>query len=381
MTVPRSTAYASGAWRSHEPPKVAIFAQDLADGGAERVLANIANGLVQSGVSVDLVLVRHSGKYLDQLDRGVRVVCLGTERVLKSIVALKRYLERAQPNAMLSALPHVNIAAIIAAKMARSRTKVVVSEHSYPSYARRYSGLRLIRFAYRIVPVAYRLADAVVAVSDGVANDLVDTFRVPRRKVYRIYNPIVTDEEILAPASVPHPWLAKGAPPVVLGIGRLAPVKDFDTLIRAFAILRKSIDARLIILGEGGLRGALEQTAVKLGIAEDVLLPGFVSDPTLWLSRAAVFVSTSVSESFGNAIVEALACGIPVVATDCPCGPREILEGGKWGALVPVGDADAVAGALMSAIASPPEPSALKARARQFGITASIQRYNSILTA
>ena len=360
--------------------KVTIFSQDLAGGGAERVLVNIANGLAEMGVPVDLLLVRPVGPFVNYVSRRVKVIPLETKRVLNSIGALRRYIVANQPYSLLSALPHANVAAVIAARASGIGTKVVISEHSVPSFAMQRSSRRMIRWSYRVAPLVYPWADVVVAVSDGVAADLSSTLRVPPEKITRIYNPIATElPEAGVAASPPHPWLAEDQPPVIMAMGRLAPVKDFSTLLRGFAILRRTLHARLIILGEGPLRYELMELADTLGIKADLALPGFVDNPLSWLRHAAVFAATSISESFGNAIVEALLCGTPVVATDCPFGPREILNGGQFGTLVPVGNPELLAAGLYQMIRCPPCSDLLKKHAQRFGVARAVNEYARLL--
>jgi glycosyltransferase involved in cell wall biosynthesis len=216
----------------------------------------------------------------------------------------------------------------------------------------------------------------VVAVSSGVAEDLVATTGLRREHITVIHNPVVTPElEERAQAPLEHAWFAPGEPPVVLSVGRLVAPKDYPTLVRAFARVRAVRPARLVILGEGSQREALLALAAKLGIADDVTLPGFVANPFAYVSRCAVFALSSAWEGFGIVLVEALALGCPVVSTDCPSGPAEILEHGSHGLLVPVGDDEAMAQAILSAIEAPGDPERRKARAAEFAVDQAVDRY------
>src|SRR4051794_39910981 len=230
---------------------------------------------------------------------------------------------------------------------------------------------------------AYGQADAVVAVSDGVADALARVTGLPRGRIRTVHNPVVGPElEALSREPVAHPWLAPGEPPVVLSAARLTEQKDLPTLLRAFARLRAGRTARLLILGDlptpertaariGELRGLAE----RLGVGADVDLPGYVANPYAYMARARLFVLSSAWEGFGNVLVEAMACGCPVVSTDCPSGPAEILDGGRYGPLVPVGDDAALAAAMGRVLAASPDPATLRARAAEFTVERATDDY------
>ncbi|WP_207477673.1 glycosyltransferase [Arenibaculum pallidiluteum] len=369
----RATATASRA--ASRRRRIAVFLQDLYGGGAERVMLLLAGAIARRGVDVDLVLIRREGAYLEQVPPGVRVHELGTRRMSKSVGALARYLRAERPEAVLTALVHVNVGALLAAMLA-GRTRVIVTEHNQIS--RNYAALRspLLRAAYRLVPQLYRRAARIVAVSSGVADDLHRFSGLDRRRIDVVHNPIVAaDLPARAAEPVSHPWLRPGQPPVVMAVGRLNPQKDFETLIRAFAALRARRAARLIILGEGDERAALQRLAGELGVANEVDMPGFVDNPYAHMAKASLFVLSSRFEGLPTVLVEAMACGTPVVATDCPSGPREILEDGALGGLVPVGDADALALAMEQALDAPVTAERLKARASDFAVERAVDRY------
>lgn len=360
---------------AQRPPKVAVFLPSLQGGGAERAMATLANGFAQRGLLVDMVLATAEGPYLAELSSSVRVVDLGAKRVLLSLPALVRYLRHERPDALLSALSHANVAAIAAHRLAGSQARLVVSERIHVSTlmatvsrAAAYGTTRLMRWTYR-------RADAVVTVSMGVADDLIAAIGIPRDRLRVVYNPVVDDRLLaLSAAPVHHPWFTAGAPPVVLATGRLTAQKDFPTLLRAFAVVRAQRPVRLIILGEGELRGELESLAVGLGVADDVALPGFVENPFAWMRRASLFALSSAFEGLPGVLIQAMACGTPVVSTDCPSGPSEILENGRWGRLVPVGNVQALADAMLAALddSRPPD---VAARAREFGLDQAVAGY------
>jgi len=358
--------------------KVALFLPSLRGGGAERVMVNLARGFAERGLAVDLVLARAEGPYLAEVPSSVRAVDLGARRVLYALPGLLRYLRRERPHAMLSALNHANVVAIWAWLLSGVETRLVVSEHSTLSRSTENASSLRRRFIPLLIKRFYPRTDAVVTVSRGVAEDLVAQTRLPAEKVKVIYNPVVTPE-LFAKAEEPldHPWFRPGEPPVIVGVGRLTAAKDFPTLLRAFALVRQDRPARLVILGEGEDRPELETLVRELGVERDVALPGFVDNPYKYMKRAAVFVLSSQWEGFGMVLVEAMALGTPVVSTDCPSGPAEILEGGKWGRLVPVGKPGQLAGAIMAVLKGErcdPSP-----RVSSFSIEAITDEYIQLL--
>jgi glycosyltransferase involved in cell wall biosynthesis len=296
--------------------------------------------------------------------------------ILAAAPALARYLVRERPDALLSALSYSNLTALWARERAGVPVRVVVSEHNTLSERARHARARRWRVLPKLEARWYPRADAILAVSEGVADDLARTARLPRERIAVTYNPVIGDDvERSARESVDHPWLQPGEPPVVLGVGKLKPQKAFDVLLRAFARLRAERRARLVILGEGSERRALQQLAGELGVADDVALPGFVANPFAWMARCAVFALSSAWEGLPSVLIEALACGCPVVSTDCPSGPAEILGPDRLGALVPVGDADALARAIALALSEPSDPAARRARARDFSVDRVAPRY------
>lgn len=360
--------------------RICLFLQDLAGGGAERMILHLAEGMAERGHPLDLVLVRPEGPYMSHVPGNVRMIPLDCTRTASSIWPLARYLRAEKPVAMLSALAHVNIAAILAVLVARSGTRLVISERNTISFDAHSSSSFPIRMAHRLVPILYRKADAVVAVSKGVANDLAAYARLPLQRIDVINNPVITPQFAALSRECPkHPWLTLQQPPVILGVGRLSPQKDFSTLIEAFAIVNQRRSARLLILGEGPCRAELEDLASRLNLADSVAMPGFIENPYAYMFRAAVFALSSRWEGSPNALVEAMACGTPVVATDCESGPREILQDGRLGHLVPVADARGLAEGLLDTLARPPCREALIARGRDFTVDRAVDGYLDVL--
>lgn len=356
---------------------IALFTTYLGSGGAERVTVNLARGFRDHGLKVDLILTR-SGPRQYEVPNGVRLIDISVSRIYYALPGIIRYLKQAQPDIVLSAGAAVNVTVLLAWRIARSRARIFVAEHITQSEATRNSRDWRVKLLPAFIRKTYPWADGIIAVSKGTADDLIKIADIPEHKLRIIYNPVVSGE-IFTKAEQPlvHPWFRKGEPPVILAAGRLTLQKDYTTLIRAFALVRKERPARLMILGEGRDRAQLEILVRELGLEEEVALPGFVDNPYRYMKRAAVFVLSSRWEALPTVLIEAMACGCPVVSTDCPSGPAEILENGKWGRLVPVGDTEALADAIIKTLEEP-SPNAA-ARIREFSIDHAVQRYMRVL--
>ena len=331
--------------------KIALFAPSLVGGGAERVMVNLARGMVEQGKDVDLVLAKAEGPYLADVPSDVRVVDLNAKRVLTSLPALVRYLRQERPVALLSALDHANIVALWAVWLARVNTRVVVSVHNTISRDSENAATLRGKLGPRLIKLFYPSAYKVVVVSEAAKEDLLLATGLSPESVMVILNPVVTPD-LFEKARLPlrHPWFACGEPPVILGVGRLTKQKDFPTLISAFAVLRQQFEARLMIIGEGEERQKLENMVAELGLGEDVSLPGFDENPYAYMAHAKVFVLSSLYEGLPTVLIESLAVGTPIVSTDCPSGPREILDNGRYGTLVPVGDKQAIAQSVLTVL-------------------------------
>ena len=353
--------------------KLAFFLPNLGGGGAERMMMNLAQGLVERGLTLDMVLAKAEGPYLSTLPDGVRVVDLKAGSVVRSVPGLVRYLREEQPEVLLSTLHYANLAALTARRLAGTRTRVFLREANMLSVGN--SGTFKNRTILTLVKRLYPWSSGVVAVSEGVAADVKAFVNIPEEKVHTVYNPVVTDDLCRqCEAPVAHRWLETDVP-VFLGVGRLTEQKDFTTLIRAFAEVRSRREARLIILGEGEQRAKLQGLVAELGLAQEVDLPGFVDNPFAFMSRASVFVLSSAWEGLPGVLIQALACGCPAVSTDCPSGPHEVLEGGRYGKLVPVGDVAAMTDAMLHTLETPLRSEDLKRRAQAFSVAASTRAY------
>jgi len=331
---------------SHQE-KVAFFLPSLEGGGAERVVVNLIKEFVKREIKVELVLANTSGPYLIEVSQGVKVFDLKSARVLFALPKLIKYLKTEKPDILVSSLSHANIIAILANKLAKTRVRILVREDTTLSL----SSVDSVSFKTKIMPllmkIFYRWADLIIAVSKGVKDDLVSFAKLPSHKIEVIYNPVITPELFTkAKESVDHPWFSPNSVPIILGAGRLTKAKDFPTLLKAFALVRKEIDSRLVILGEGEERKNLEKLAKELGIEGYLWMPGFVDNPYKYMSKASVFVLSSIYEGLPTVLIEALALGCQVVSTDCKSGPREILDDGKSGKLVPAGNYKELAHAI-----------------------------------
>lgn len=361
--------------------RIAVLMQNLG-GGLETVVLNTLKGLTRYPCTIDLVVDCTEGLDANKIPAGVRIIDLKTpidarlKSSLRLLFPLIRYLRQEKPTVLFSHLIFVNVVAVIARAIAGVPLNLTLVEHNLlfqNSNKQDEPNSNLLPLAMHWL---YPKADRVVAVSGGMASALEQWLRLPKETVEVIYNPVIDDELLdKAIAPVQHPWFAPDRPPVFLAVGRLVKAKDFPTLIQAFAQLRQHRDAKLVILGEGDRRFELEAMVKALDLATEVALPGFVKNPYAYMSRARAFVLSSRWEGLPTVLIEAIACGCQVVSTDCPHGPREILAGGKYGRLVPVGDVTALAEAMQLTLDTPIDPDLLKLRAQDFSIDRAVAQY------
>ena len=333
------------------------------------------------GHNVDLVLMDGTRRRFEsELAPTVRIVDLRRPRLWTSLPAFWLYLRRGRPDVVFSSMPLANGIAAWASRLLLRGPRVIVSERNAlllvmgelesPSAARlRY------KIMMRIIRYSYRFASAVVAISDGVAQQVRSIPGLSAEKVHVIYNPAYPERiEDLLSEKPDHPWLANLDTPIVLGVGRLVKQKDFETLLRAVEIVSRRRDVRLVLVGDGEERENLEKLASTLDFLDRFSLHGFCENPLPMMRGASVFVLSSFQEGFGNVLVEAMACGTPVVSTDSP-GPREILSDGRYGPLVPVGDPEMLAVAIEQQLDQPTPAYQLQARAREFSLEVSADAY------
>ncbi len=325
---------------------------------------------------MDLLKVRGHGPTLDQIPVGVSVVDLDCGHTYGCIPSLVRYLRKKQPVVMLSDKDRVNRTALLARWIAGTSTRLTFSSGTTISIDLATRG-RLERWIQReSMRRLYPFADQVIVTSLGVADDMADYTGLARELIRVVPSPVVPSRLFSDRLPRPgHPWLGQPETPLILGAGELCSRKDFATLLRAFARVRSQRPCRLMILGQGRARERLLALAAELGVAGDVDLPGFVPEPYAYMAHADLFAFTSRWEGLGFVIIEALAVGTPVAATDCPSGPREILQDGQIGPLVPVGDDAALAQAIMQTLDAPPPRGKLQAAARPYEIEASTDAY------
>jgi len=398
--------------------RVAFYLADLKGGGVQKVTLALARGMAERGLAVELLACDASGPLREEIPPGAELVTLEAAPALRArlapfaadpgaaaallrpvllprrvsatlpfLPALADRLRRAPPDALASATPFLNLEAIWARALARARVRLLVTDHVAPSQKLTDSPNWRQRYLPALIRRSYPAADAIGAVCDALGDDLAGATGLPRSRIVTLYNPVVSPEiAVRAREPLAHPWFAPGAPPVLLGAGRLGEQKDFATLVRAFARVRSQRAARLVILGAAKdapktaeRQAELRELAQALGVAADVEMPGFAANPFAYMARAAVFVLSSRFEGLGNVLIEAMACGCPVASTDCPVGPAEILENGRFGPLAPVGDDVRLAEAIARALDEPPAADALRARAQQFSVERAVDRYLSVL--
>lgn len=340
------------------------------------MMLNLSSAFADLDFEVDLVLAKAEGPYIDDVPDGVRIIDFGTNRVMKSLPRLTHFLRKSNPDVVLSAMDHANIVAILAKKFADVDAKVLVSTHSMLTHSSIGSSdyrQRLVPFLVRWI---YPMADEIICVSKAVRESLISITNVQMDRTHVIYNPIPTAQlRTLSKCDIDHPWFTPGGAPIILGVGRLVHEKDFSTLIQAISLIKPMRPVRLVILGEGKERPKLENLIERLDLLEEVTLPGFTKNPYAYMSRASALVLTSLWEALGLVLIEAMACGTPVVSTDCPGGPPEILNHGQYGSLVPIRDPEKLASVILCTIESPTPSDLLKCRADDFSLEKIAHQY------
>ena len=380
-----------------KPLRIALVIPHLGGGGAERSVLKLARGLIERGHAVDILVFKKMDTYADEFppqarqfilkpgrvngfrDRirlarrfGFRILRFLRRDLLGDARSVAAYIDEERPDCILPSLPRAKSAVLLALCFTNMNPVTIPTVHSVLMNRKR-------RFR-KLYSILFPKADHIVTVSDGVADNAALKLGIPRERISRIHNPAdIAEIELLARAVPDHPWMSDDDPPIILSAGRLARVKDFPTLLRAFRRVSRNREVRLIILGEGSWRNRLGNMIRKMGLQEKVSLPGWVSNPYAFMSRASMFVLSSKFEGLGNVLIEALACGCPCVSTNCPAGPAEILDNGRFGPLVPVGNDSALAEAMERVLDSPPDKDALLARAQEFSFDASVELYERMI--
>ena len=320
------------------------------------MIANLCHALVDAPIDLDVLLIKARGPYVDRLPDSANIISLRARHSLTSVWEVSRYLKQERPDALLAIKHRGILAALRAKQLARTDTPISGRIGTTVSAALANKSSRRRQRWYTAMRKHYPKLEQLIAVSQGVADDMLAITGMSESRVTVVRNPTITPDMLAAATeSADHPWLsADSTVPVIMGVGRLTEQKDFATLIAAFARVRLQREARLIILGDGGLRSEMISQATTLGVEAHIALPGFQNNPWAWMSRASVFVLSSRWEGSPNTLTEAMALGIPVVSTDCPSGPRELLDGGRVAPLVEMGDSEVLASTLLSVLAEPP---------------------------
>jgi glycosyltransferase involved in cell wall biosynthesis len=365
---------------SNPPTKkrICIFPDRIDDGGIDRYALNLAEALLQQGAEVDLFVTSGTGKLLPQRPKDSRLF-VGGGSTKKSIVPFYNYLWQEKPDLLISANLYIDIVSIVVKALAKVPTKHAVTLHT--AFSREdYRGKENLKKIYtQACTWLYPRADHIVAVSNAVAQDSQDYFKL-KTPIKVIYNPVVTPALYnKSSAEATHLFYKNKSAPILLAIGRLSAQKDFSTLLRSFAELRKTQKAKLLILGEGEERGLLESLAKDLNLGDDLSMPGFVDNPYPYIKNADVIVSSSAWEGLPTVMIEALALGTPVVGTDCPGGSSEILGGGAYGQLVDMKNPNELARAIAETLHTAQDKSSLQARGQVFSMEAAARHYLALL--
>lgn len=356
--------------------RVALFLPDMSGGGAERVVLAEARELVRRGFEVDLVLALGGGALIDLLPPGVRLIEFKARRLAASLLPLIRYLRREKPKALHATMWPSTVIAIAAHRLAGSKARLIVSDQV--TLSQQITGGRQLAWLKRTTRLLYPLADVRVQCSAVAADDLAQLADLRRDSIEVITNPVEPPATIATRPDIEKLWaMPRGER--ILTVGTLKKQKNHENLLRAFARLDRP-QAKLMILGEGPFRPRLQQLAVELGISDHLLMPGFALDQWPFLASADLFVLSSDYEGFPLVLAEAMATGLRVVSTDCPSGPAELLENGKFGRLVPCRDHEALGRAIDQALDDAPQPDRQKAQAMKMAGPAQIARYVELLT-
>lgn len=354
-----------------------IVLPTIQGGGAERVALYLANHWVDQGMQVEFVLMEARGELLELVDPRIPIHSLKSSRIRGSILPLRKYFAERKPAVIWVGLWPLTSAAILAWQLAGRPGTLFTTDHTNLSI----SCLQELRlsplYLQALLRSTYPLATGLMAVSEGVKQDLCRLGAFADERVTVIYNPVVRGLVNPAPVdpAVRQQLWGPGFNYHVLAVGSFKTQKNFPLLLRAFAQLPDSLNAKLTILGDGILRPELEALIQELGVEDRVALPGFALDPSSWFRSSDLFVLSSSWEGLPTVMIEALECGVPVVSTDCPSGPAEILDNGRYGRLVPVGDATALAAAIQASLQESHDQDALRRRAQDFAVPRIADQY------
>ncbi len=357
--------------------KLAVLISFSGEGGVERMVSSLIGQFCQQDIDIDVLLIKARGEHLLKLPRQAEQIKLGSDHTWLTLWSLIKYLKKERPEAMLAVKHRALLVALLAKKLARVDTRIVGRLGTHVSTALEGKNFLRKKIWFSSMRYLYPWADRLIPVAQGVADDIFNITAMDKKKLNVIRNPVITKDMLeLAQTPLDHPWFQDNATtPVILGVGRFTRQKDFPCLIRAFAKVRKHRPCRLVVLGKGADQAHCLALATSLGIAQDVDFPGFDSNPFRYMLRAHLFVLSSAWEGSPNVLCEALALGTPVVSTRCPSGPNEILQEGKYGPLVPVGDEHALAQAILDTLDNPHPPELLKEAVAEYTAEKSAQHY------
>ena len=360
--------------------RLAFFLATSGHSGVDRVMKNLMKELAHRDIKVDLLRIKNHGPYMESSSKNVNIIELGTSHVNSSLLKLIRYMKKYQPYAILSDKDRVNRVVLLAVRIAGVPTKVFVRTGTTVSVHLKQRSLSEKWFQYLSFNYLYQWADAVIVPSHGAAEDLFKISGLSRDQIRVLHSPVVSQELYnSANENIDHSWFSDDQTPIILGVGELSDRKDFSTLIKAFALVRRERPCKLVILGEGRKRDDLIQLSADLKVEEDVWLPGFIQNPYPYMKQADLFVLTSNCEGSPVVLIEALSLGVPSVSTDCPSGPREILQDGRVGSLVPVGDVDALSKAMIHTIENPLPKEILMSAIKPYEVSYATEKYLSVL--
>jgi glycosyltransferase involved in cell wall biosynthesis len=355
----------------HGTIRVALADRNL-HGGVGVVYIRLAEEFLRRGIAVDILTYAKARDAELPAPEGTNLLRAAGPEGLSGLVLMARYLHRYRPQAMILHRRKTLALALTARRLTRSSVQLYAVMHNLIISPETRNPKRKLRKEGRLLGQM----DGIGAVSACLADETASVYGLARDRIDVLPNPVVTDELLAkAQAKPDHPWLAPDSVPLILGAGRLDAQKDFATLIKAFARVREDRPCRLLIAGDGPQRSALETLVNDLALRNDILLPGHLADLPAWMRQAALFVLSSAWEGFGNVLVEAMAIGTPVVSTDCRCGPRQILQNGRWGPLVQVGDDTALARAMVATLDEPPRSESLYEATARYSATASAKAY------
>jgi glycosyltransferase involved in cell wall biosynthesis len=332
--------------------RISIVLHDLRGGGAEKMMVRLANQLGDMGDQVEMVLLTGGGINKEFLSDKVTLIELNAKRTFAAFKPLRKHLKQSKPDAILGALTHVNVITALVCVTLGYLARLSVSERNTFSLDKTVNSNKIMKMAYAVAPYIYRwLPKPVIAVSQGVADDLVACSVTRDKDVITAPNPVVTEQTIAAAKrAANHPWLVNKETKVIVAVGRLSYQKGFDMLLDSFYQIQNVVDARLVIFGEGELRVELAKQIERLGLNQRVSLAGFTANPLAEIRQADLFVLSSRFEGSPNVLVEAMSVGTAVVAFDCPHGPKEILDGGKVAPLLADKDVQQLSLAMANAL-------------------------------